>query len=129
MRHVCARRWIIGVHRGGGFAERVAVPGSALWAMPSWLSFQAAAMVEPAANAVHAWNRAGAPAGARVAVIGCGAIGLLCMLAALAGGAGGVDVSGLSPRPGSGRRALGGAAGDPSGGYDVLSDAVVTPAT
>lgn len=129
MRHICAKRQIIGVHRAGGFAERVAVPGSALRAMPPWLSFQAAAMVEPAANAVHAWNRAGAPAGARVAVIGCGAIGLLCVLAALAGGAGGVDVSDLSPSRVSVGRGLGASAGDLSGDYDVVIDAVGTPAT
>jgi len=30
LRHVCEEREIIGVHRAGGFAERVAVPASAL---------------------------------------------------------------------------------------------------
>src|SRR2546430_3883506 len=84
LRNVCRNREIIGVHRAGGFAERVAVPASALRPLPPGLSWEAAALVEPAANAAHAWNQAGgalgAPGavrakGARVAVIGGGAIG------------------------------------------------------
>ena len=61
LRQVCRERQIIGVHRAGGFAERVAVPGSTLRPVPDWLSWDAAAMVEPAANAVHAWNLVRAP--------------------------------------------------------------------
>ena len=48
LRQVCRERQIIGVHRAGGFAERVAVPGSTLRPVPDWLSWDAAAMVEPA---------------------------------------------------------------------------------
>ncbi|HYA51382.1 MAG TPA: alcohol dehydrogenase catalytic domain-containing protein, partial [Streptosporangiaceae bacterium] len=100
LRHVCREREIIGVHRAGGFAERVAVPASALRPLPPGLPWEAAALIEPAANAVHAWNLAGralgasgaasthGAQGARVAVIGCGAIGLLCAATALSGGAG-----------------------------------------
>ncbi|MGW2155252.1 alcohol dehydrogenase catalytic domain-containing protein [Nonomuraea sp. NPDC001699] len=62
-RNVCRRRQIIGVHRPGGFAERVAVPESALVELPQGLGWTAAGIVEPAANAVHAWSLAGAPAG------------------------------------------------------------------
>ena len=85
LRQVCRERQIIGVHRAGGFAERVAVPGSTLRPVPDWLGWDAAALVEPAANAVHAWNIARAGTGARAAVLGCGAIGLLCLLTALSG--------------------------------------------
>lgn len=123
-RHICRERAIIGVHRPGGFAERVAVPASALRPAPPWLSWEAAAAVEPAANAVHAWHRAGPAAGARVAVIGCGAIGLLCVLAALAGGAESVDVTDLSEERVTVARGLGAAAGRLSGEYDVVIDAV-----
>ena len=139
LRNVCRNREIIGVHRAGGFAERVAVPASALRPVPPGLSWEAAALVEPAANAVHAWNQAsgalgalGADAtGARVAVIGCGAIGLLCAAMALSGGAGRVDVTDLSPDRLAAAQRLGAGAAGPSlsGEYDVVIDAVGSAAT
>ena len=129
LRHICPRRAIIGVHRPGGFAERVAVPSSALRPVPHWLSWEAAAVVEPAANAVHAWHRTGPAVGARVAVIGCGAIGLLCVLAALAGEAGSVDVTDLAAERMAAARGLGAAAGELRGEYDVVIDAVGSAAT
>ena len=131
LRQVCRERQIIGVHRAGGFAERVAVPGYTLRPVPDWLSWDAAAMVEPAANAVHAWNIARAGAGARTAVLGCGAIGLLCLLTALAGGAGRVDVTDLDPGRLAQAGRLGAAAAGPEldGEYDVIFDAVGSPVT
>jgi len=129
LRHICPRRAIIGVHRPGGFAERVAVPSSALRPVPHWLSWEAAAVVEPAANAVHAWHRTGPAVGARVAVIGCGGIGLLCVLAALAGEAGSVDVTDLAAERMAAARGLGAAAGELRGEYDVVIDAVGSAAT
>ena len=131
LRQVCRERQIIGVHRAGGFAERVAVPGSTLRPVPDWLSWDAAAMVEPAANAVHAWNRSGAGPGARVAVLGCGAIGLLCLLTALDGGAASVDVTDLDPGRLAQARRLGAAASGSglTGDYDVIIDAVGSPLT
>jgi threonine dehydrogenase-like Zn-dependent dehydrogenase len=137
LRHVCRNREIIGVHRAGGFAERVAVPASALRPVPPGLSWEAAALIEPAANAVHAWNQAGGALGAsgakgaRVAVIGCGAIGLLCAAMALSGGAGRVDVTDLSPARLAAAQRLGAGAAGPSlaGEYDVVIDAVGSAAT
>jgi threonine dehydrogenase-like Zn-dependent dehydrogenase len=131
LRHICAERQIIGVHRAGGFAERVAVPASALRPLPPGLSWDVAALIEPTANAVHAWNRAIGAVGARVAVIGCGAIGLLCAAMALSGGADRVDVSDLSPdRLAAARRLGANAAGADLGGeYDVVFDAVGSAAT
>jgi threonine dehydrogenase-like Zn-dependent dehydrogenase len=140
LRHVCREREIIGVHRAGGFAERVAVPASALRPLPPGLPWEAAALIEPAANAVHAWNLAlgavGAKGavgaeGARVAVIGCGAIGLLCAAKALSGGAGRVEVTDLSPARLAAARRLGAEVADPglSGQYDVVIDAVGSAAT
>jgi threonine dehydrogenase-like Zn-dependent dehydrogenase len=138
LRNVCRNREIIGVHRAGGFAERVAVPASALRPLPPGLSWEAAALVEPAANAVHAWNQAGGAlgacadaTGARVAVIGCGAIGLLCAAMVLSGGAGRVDVTDLSPDRLAAAQRLGAEAAGPSlsGEYDVVIDAVGSAAT
>jgi threonine dehydrogenase-like Zn-dependent dehydrogenase len=143
LRHVCRERQIIGVHRAGGFAERVAVPASALRPLPSGLPWEAAALIEPAANAVHAWNQAGAAlggggaldanraGGTRVAVLGCGAIGLLCAATALSGGAGRVEVTDLSPARLAAAQRLGADAAGPdlSGEYDVVIDAVGSAAT
>ena len=137
LRHVCRNREIIGVHRAGGFAERVAVPASALRPLPPGLPWETAALIEPAANAVHAWNQAlgalgtGGAQGARVAVIGCGAIGLLCAATALSGGADRVEVTDLSPARLAAARRLGAEVADPglSGEYDVVIDAVGSAAT
>jgi threonine dehydrogenase-like Zn-dependent dehydrogenase len=137
LRHICRERKIIGVHRPGGFAEQVAVPASALHPAPPGLPWEAAALIEPAANAVHAWSRAGGALGAggatsaRVAVIGCGAIGMLCVAAALSGGAERVDVSDLSPARLAAAQRLGATAAGRSlpGEYDVVIDAVGSAVT
>ncbi len=131
LRHLCARRALIGVHRPGGFAERVAVPAGAVRPLPDWLAWEAAAVVEPAANAVHAWNLARGGPGLRVAVLGCGAIGLLCLRVALEGGADRVEVTDLSPVRLAAARRLGAAAAGIAltGEYDVIFDAVGSAVT
>ena len=136
LRNLCRERQIIGVHRAGGFAERVAVPASALRPVPPGLGWEAAALIEPAANAVHAWNQASGALGtdakgARVGVIGCGAIGLLCVAVALSSGAARVEVSDLAPARLAAALSLGAGAGGPGleGEYDVVIDAVGSAAT
>jgi hypothetical protein len=59
----------------GGFAERIAAPAAALHAMPEGLPFEAAAMVEPLAAAVHALGRGSDTDD--VGVLGGGSIGLM----------------------------------------------------
>ncbi|YCK41157.1 alcohol dehydrogenase catalytic domain-containing protein [Actinomadura sp. ATCC 39365] len=129
--NVCRKRQIIGVHRPGAFAERVAVPAAAVVPLPEGLGWTAAGVVEPAANAVHAWGLAGRPAGARVGVIGAGAIGLTCLLTALSGGAAGVDVADRSPERLAVAAGLGGVAAgaELTGEYDVIFDAVGAAST
>jgi threonine dehydrogenase-like Zn-dependent dehydrogenase len=131
LRQLCRRRALVGVHRPGGFAERVAVPRSTLRPLPASLSWDAAALIEPAANAVHAWRLAGGSAGMRVAVLGCGAIGLLCLLTALDGGAASVEVTDLSVarREEALRLGASGASAALAGEYDVIFDAVGSAAT
>src|SRR4051794_29846117 len=129
--NLCRERSIIGIHRAGAFADRVAVPARLLHELPDSLSWQAAAMVEPLANAVHAWNLAGAPRVARVGVVGAGTIGLVSLLAARAGGAGEVTVVDTSADRQQLAQKLGadsvGAQLD--GEFDVVIDAVGLPAT
>jgi threonine dehydrogenase-like Zn-dependent dehydrogenase len=72
--HLCHQRQIIGIHRAGGFAEKVCVPHENIHAAPD-LTPEQGVMVEPLANAVHAWNRAGKPRG-RLLVVGAGSIGI-----------------------------------------------------
>jgi threonine dehydrogenase-like Zn-dependent dehydrogenase len=79
---VCRSRELLGVQRPGGFAERVAVPASTLHDLPDAMSWETAALVEPLANAVHAWRQVADSTGDRVAVVGAGTIGLVCLLVA-----------------------------------------------
>ena len=128
---VCRKRSIVGIHRPGAFAERVAVPRRLLHDLPAGLSWEAAAVIEPLANAVHVWALAGRPAGARVGVIGAGPIGLVCLEVARRGGAGHLAVADLAPE----RLAMAGRLGAHETGpalegeLDVIVDAVGLPAT
>jgi len=127
---LCRTRALLGVHRAGGFAERVAVPRGALHQLPDEIDWDHAALIEPLANAIHAWTLAGSPRGAKVGVIGCGPIGLSCTEIARHEGAASVSCADLSPE----RRAVASALGaDASsaldGEFDVIFDAVGTAAT
>jgi L-iditol 2-dehydrogenase len=81
--NLCDQRRVLGVScadykRNGAFAEFVAVPSRILYRLPDNLSFEQAAMVEAVSVAVHAVGRTPlATAGAAVAVVGTGMIGLL----------------------------------------------------
>ncbi|MBT2211077.1 alcohol dehydrogenase catalytic domain-containing protein [Actinomadura sp. NEAU-AAG7] len=129
--NLCRRRALIGVHRPGGFAERVAVPASSVHALPDGFSWTAAGLVEPIAYAVHSWNVAAVPEGARVGVIGCGTIGLLCVQLARLRGAASVVAADLSERRAAIAGRLGADATGPSlrGEFDVVFDAVGLPTT
>ena len=80
--NLCDARTVLGVscgdyRRHGAFAEFVAVPARILHRLPDGLPFEQAALVEALAVAVHAVGRKVPAPGDRVAVIGCGMIGLL----------------------------------------------------
>lgn len=128
---VCRTREVVGIHRSGGFAERVAVPATSLHDLPPEMSWERAAMVEPLANAIHAWGLGGAGTGAHVGIIGSGTIGLVCLLVARARGASSVTVTDLAED----RLALATRLGadhtgsELTGELDVVFDAVGAPAT
>lgn len=71
----CEARRIVGLHRDGGFAERVRVPERVLHRIPETLEDDLAALSEPLAIAVNAVDVSGAQAGDRVVVLGPGPIG------------------------------------------------------
>lgn len=128
---LCPERALIGVHRPGGFAEQVAVPAASLHEIPDSMDWTQAALVEPLANGVHAWGLAGAPSG-RVAVIGAGAIGLVCLLVARHAGCDEVVVADPSPQRRRVAESLGARTTDalePQGSFDTVFDAVGLPVT
>jgi 2-desacetyl-2-hydroxyethyl bacteriochlorophyllide A dehydrogenase len=84
---LCPRLEHLGVARAGGFAELCLAPAENLFVLPSEVSNDEGALLDCTAVAVHALARVPVSPGARVAVLGAGAIGLaVARLAKLAGG-------------------------------------------
>jgi 2-desacetyl-2-hydroxyethyl bacteriochlorophyllide A dehydrogenase len=142
--HRCRNRWLLGVHRNGAMAERVAVPPDNLVALPDTVTFVHGALAEPLAVALHAVRLAGDLTDQSVLIAGSGPIGLLALVAALRAGARVVAVTDLIPQRRATALALGAAAAlDPtravwkeeladivgSEEIDVALDAVGVPAT
>ena len=85
---LCEDYGYFGSRRDGAYAEYVTVPVSNLLRMPDGLDPRAAAMLDPAAIALHALWRTRLRSGHRVAVVGAGPIGLFAVQwARLAGAA------------------------------------------
>lgn len=84
---MCSSYNYLGSRCDGGFAEYVAVPIWNLIEIPDNVSFEEAAMLEPASVAVHALRRIGDISGKRVAIFGPGTIGNILSQVAKALGA------------------------------------------
>ena len=76
---MCKNYDYLGSRRNGGFAEYVSVPEQNLIELPDNVSYEAAAMLEPMAVAVHAMNRVLAGKSS-IAVCGLGTIGTLLVM-------------------------------------------------
>jgi threonine dehydrogenase-like Zn-dependent dehydrogenase len=87
--NVCADRVEIGIRGGfpGALAEQLAVPASALLALPEAVDDVAGALVEPGGSALRSVAAAALHAGDRALVLGVGTIGLLIAEFARAQGA------------------------------------------
>lgn len=85
--HLCPQRQVFGMNRPGAFAERVAVPAAVTFPLPERVGPLEGALVEPLANAVHVWSLLGQRFPETAVIIGCGAIGLMALQVARAGGA------------------------------------------
>jgi len=81
----------------GGFSEFMLVRPSMLFRIPEGLDLRAAALNEPWSVAVHGVNLSGIPKGGPAVVMGAGPIGLLCVAALRAMGAGAICVSEPDP--------------------------------
>lgn len=78
MSHVCERLAVIGIDRDGAFAEYVVMPASNAWKIDPSIPRDVAAIMDPLGNAVHAALETPLVA-RRVAIIGCGPIGLMAI--------------------------------------------------
>jgi (R,R)-butanediol dehydrogenase/meso-butanediol dehydrogenase/diacetyl reductase len=86
--NLCQSMAALGLSGDGGLAEYCRAPAWMCEPIPPGLSDAAGALAEPLAVAVRAVRRARLAVGETVAVVGCGAVGLLAVQAARAGGAG-----------------------------------------
>jgi threonine 3-dehydrogenase len=93
--HVCADDLIIGISYDGAFAELVKLPAKVIWRTNvDRIRPEVAAVQEPFGNAVHACTKVNLR-GKRVAIVGCGTIGLFAVAIARALGA--TYVIGIEP--------------------------------
>ncbi len=88
--HICENLRILGVDVDGAFAEHVVIPARNAWVVGEGIAADAASVMEPFGNAVHAafgTEGGGDLVTGAVAVIGCGPIGLFAVGIARAAGA------------------------------------------
>jgi len=85
-RHICVKMKVYGVHSQGIFSEYTALPGPCAVKIPKEIPYTVAAMMEPCGVAVHGLSK-GIVSGKKLAIFGCGPIGLFGVQAALAYGA------------------------------------------
>lgn len=84
----CEHLFALGVNVNGGFAEVALCPDTQCYPVSKDLSFEAAAMAEPLACAIHGIDRAEVRSGENVLVVGGGTLGqMMCQLAQAAGAA------------------------------------------
>lgn len=129
--NLCRNRALLGIQRPGGFAERVAIPVRNLHRVPDGLAREAAALVEPVANAIHAWRLTSQRHPQRVGILGAGTIGLVTLAVAKTRGVPEVVVSDLVRERLAVAERLGADSVAPrlEGEFDVIFDAVGKAAT
>ncbi len=114
-------RMQLGLGMDGGMSECFRVPSRSLIELPPGLDPRDACLVEPMAVAWHGCRLAGIHEGARVAVVGGGALGLMALAAASAQGAAEVSLEARYAHQIERGERLG--ASQPSGRYDVVIEA------
>lgn len=85
--NLCVNRVGMAINWPGTLAEYAKVPARFVWPVPDSMSYRQGALVEPLMVGVHAVRRGRVRVGDAVAVMGCGAIGLLTVAAAKVAGA------------------------------------------
>ena len=84
--NICQNKKSLGVTISGCFAECFAAPAEFVWPIPDTISDEDAVTIEPLAVSLHALWQSNTQIGDTVAIIGCGATGLLLIQAAIAQG-------------------------------------------
>ncbi|MDA8296704.1 MAG: alcohol dehydrogenase catalytic domain-containing protein [Actinomycetota bacterium] len=133
MSNICRDRKILGIQRAGAFAQRVVVPERNCYLLPEDVPLVAAALVEPFANAIHAFRllQQADPLPLRIGVIGAGTLGYLVAWVAQDRGTPHIAVAELSPE----RRDIVQRSGSYTvsdhleGEFDAIFDAVGSSAT
>ena len=93
--HTCRHFGFAGLMGDGGMAETVTVPAAMAHRLPPGFDLAQAAVLEPAAVALHAVRRSGVQPGERAVVVGLGPVGLLIYALLLRRGVS--DVVGVEP--------------------------------
>ncbi len=76
---MCEHYQVLGYSINGAFAERIAVPASAVHPIPDALSFRDAALIEPVAACANGVLRAARLPPGTMVVVGVGFMGLVCV--------------------------------------------------
>lgn len=74
---MCREFHQLGIHVNGTFTEYVKVPVAQLHKIPSGISFERAAFIEPLACSIHAFKATDISIGSSVAIIGAGGLGIM----------------------------------------------------
>ena len=80
--NVCSNLQVMGVHTDGGFASQHIVPVQNVYKVPTSLSFEAAAFVEPFSIGSNICHRTNIQKGDRVLIVGSGVIGNTVLMTA-----------------------------------------------
>ena len=94
--NLCEELKVMGFQTTGTASEYFAVDAAKVTPLPETMSYDEGAMIEPLAVTVHAAKRFPELKGARVAILGCGPIGILLMQSCKALGAASVLVTDVS---------------------------------
>lgn len=118
--YLCPRLGSIGFAADGAFASRVVCPAANCYLIADGLSAEGAALSEPLAACLHAWQRGDGRAGEAVLIVGAGPVGLLLLQIARTRGAEEVFVVEPNPSRREAAEALGASAVfDPGANGDV----------
>ncbi len=84
--NICLAKTSLGVNIPGGFADTLVAPAEFVWRVPDSVTDEDAVTIEPLAVSLHALWTSDAKMGDTIAVLGCGATGLLLIQSAIAAG-------------------------------------------
>jgi 2-desacetyl-2-hydroxyethyl bacteriochlorophyllide A dehydrogenase len=84
--NICPNKKSLGVNIPGCFADSFVAPAEFVWQVPDSIADEDAATLEPLAVSLHALWASDAKMGDTIAVLGCGATGLLLIQSAVAAG-------------------------------------------